>query len=391
MNDDFWLEGKKKSKVKLIVISVLISILVIFAITIVVLYNTNEEIHNWIDKTLLKKEIYQDTSVTIDLEDENSKVYAFNQNIAVLNKNKLTLYNNFGGKEGELNVEITNPIVSSSNRFIAIGENQGKKLYIIEDKKIIWEKEIEGEISQVHINKNGYVAVIITGTSYKTVIDMYDNKGNCLFKKYLSSTRLSDVDISNDNKYMAIAEVDTSGTLIQSNIKIISIEKAQTDSKNSVENTYENSMGSLITNVKYQDNNRLVCMYDDSIHIITNGKDEMVADYKKQKISFCSIELTNNIVDVKEQSSGLFTADSMINITNVKDKNLKTYKINTVAKQIDTYDNIIVLNTGSEIEFINTDAWLIKRYIAKQEITNIVLSNSIAGIVYRDKVEIINL
>ena len=32
-----------------------------------------------------------------------------------------------------------------------------------------------------------------------------------------------------------------------------------------------------------------------------------------------------------------------------------------------------------------------QRYIAEQEVTNIVLSNSIAGIVYRDKIEIINL
>ena len=389
--NDFWEEEEKKSKKKLIIILVLVSIVVIGITTVIVLYNVNDEIHDWIDKTVLRKEVFQDTAATIELEDENSKVYAFNKNIAVLNKNKLTIYNNYGAKEGALDIEITNPITSSSNRYMAIGENLGKKLYVIEDKKIIWEKDIEGEISQIHINQNGYVAVIITGTSYKTVIDMYDNKGNCLFKKYLSSTRLSDADISNDNKYIAIAEVDTSGTAIQSNVKVISIEKAQTDSKNSIESTYQNQTNSLITNIKYQDNNNLVCMYDDSVHIISNGNDEVINDYKNQKISFSSIELLNNIVDVKEQSSGLFTADSIVNITNVKDRNVKSYQINAVTKEIDTYDNIIVLNTGSEIEFINTDAWLMKRYIAKQEITNTVVCSSIAGIVYRDKVEIINL
>ena len=45
---------------------------------------------------------------------------------------------------------------------------------------------------------------------------------------------------------------------------------------------------------------------------------------------------------------------------------------------------------GSEIEFLNTDGWLVKRFISKQEITNLVISNSIAGIVYRDKIEIVN-
>ena len=43
------------------------------------------------------------------------------------------------------------------------------------------------------------------------------------------------------------------------------------------------------------------------------------------------------------------------------------------------------------MEFINTNGWLVKRYIGSQEITKVVLSNSIAGIVYRDRIEIINL
>ena len=67
------------------------------------------------------------------------------------------------------------------------------------------------------------------------------------------------------------------------------------------------------------------------------------------------------------------------------------YTAESVTKEIYTSNNIIALNLGSEVEFINTGGWLVKRYVAEQEVTNIVLSNSIAGIVYRDKIEIINL
>lgn len=66
-------------------------------------------------------------------------------------------------------------------------------------------------LSQISINKNGYVAVTVVDTSYKTVIEMYDNQGNRLFKTFLSSTRVISTTISNDNKYLAIAEIDTSG------------------------------------------------------------------------------------------------------------------------------------------------------------------------------------
>ena len=56
-----------------------------------------------------------------------------------------------------------------------------------------------------------------------------------------------------------------------------------------------------------------------------------------------------------------------------------------------TYGDIIAMNLGTEVEFVNTSGWLVKRYIANQEITNIVVSDSIAGIIYKDKIEIINL
>lgn len=389
---DFWIEKKeKKINKRKLLISIIIAIILICILAIIIVYNVNTNFKKWMDKTILNKEVFQDTATIIELEDENSKVYAFDKNIAILSKNKFKIYNNFGNKDTELDMEITNPIISSSNRYVAIGEKSGQKLYVIEDKKISWDTQIEGEISQIHINKNGYVVAAITGTSYKTVISVYDNNGKHLFSKYLSSTRLADICISNDNKYLALAEVDTSGTMVQSSIKILSIDKIQKGEKEDVEQTYRSQANSLIINVRYQDGGKLVCMYDNSIHIIDDQKDEVLIDYSNEKVSFTSIELTNSIINIIEQSSGLFTADSVVNIVNTNNKDEKKYIADAVAKEIYTYDNIIALNLGSEIEFINTDGSLVKRYIAKQEITNTVVSNSVAGIVYRDKVEIINL
>ena len=93
--------------------------------------------------------------------------------------------------------------------------------------------------------------------------------------------------------------------------------------------------------------------------------------------------------DAEEVSSGLFSANSVVSIMNVNDKNVNKYTANSVAKEMYTYEDVIALNLGTDVEFINTGGWLIKRYLAKQEITNIVISNSLAGIVYRDRIEII--
>ena len=390
---DYWKEPKEKkiNKRKLLLI-IFIVIIAIALITIAIIYCNNKETREWIDKNIFRKEVVQDRAITIELkEEQNSNIYAFNKYIGILNKNKFEIYGNTGNKEKELEIQISNPIFNSANRFLAIGEKKGKKVYLIADKEISWETEIEGSISQVYVNKNGYVAVVIVDTIHKTVISVYNTQGKPLFKTYLSSTRTSDVSISNDNKHLAIAELNTSGTVIQSNIKILSIEKASTDPTNSLENTYQSGVNKLITNVEYQDKDKLVCMYTDSINVIENGEDNVLIDNEKRKVIFQSIKLTNNATSVEEKSSGLFTADSLVSIINTDNKNIKEYTVDAVAKEIYTYGNIIALNLGTEIEFINTEGWLVKRYIANQEITKIVVSDTIAGIIYRDKIEIVNL
>ncbi len=394
---DFWTEqiaeikDSKLNKKRLITTIAVIFIIVI-AIIVIGLYNTNDKAREWIDINIFRKEILKNESITIDLkEDQNASIYAFNKYIGVLSKTKLSIYGSTGNEEKTLDIKISNPIFDSANRFLAIAENKGKKFYLIEDKEIAWEQEVEGNIAQIIINKNGYVAVVIVDTSYKTVIKMYNSEGKLMFNSYLSSTRAIDVSISNDNKHLAIAEVDTTGSVIQSNIRILSIDKAETDATNSLENTYKSEANKLITNIKYQDKNKLVCMYTDSIHIIENDEDISLIDNANKKVMFQSVDLNNTACSIEEKSSGLFTADSIVNIINTENKSIKQYTADSVTKEIYTYEDIIALNLGTEIEFINKNGWLVKRYVAEQEITNIVVSNNIAGIIYRDSIEIINL
>lgn len=391
---NFWLEPEqKKVNKKKLIISIIIAIFLVIFTTVTILYVNNKQVRNWIDKNILQKEKTQNNLPSIEIEEsDNSSIYAFNKYIGILNKNNFEIYDNTGKKENELTLEITKPIFNSNNRYLVVAEEKGQKLYLIADKEVVWEKSIEGNISQVVVNKNGYVAVTIVDTLYKTTISMYDNKGDELFKTFLKSTRVVSTSISEDNKYLAIAEIDTSGTIIQSNIKIISIENGKNDAENSIKKVYNGENNDLITNIKYQEKDKLLCMYSDKITVIkTDETVDTIQEYKDKKVSFASIELSNASITVEEKSSGIFTADSIVNIIDSDNKSTSLYTAESVTKEIYTSNNIIALNLGSEVEFINTVGWLVKKYVAEQEITSVVLSNSISGIIYRDKIEIINL
>lgn len=394
---DFWKEPKetkeKKVNKKKVIITIIAIIIIIFLIIISAIYINNKNVRLWIDKNIFRKEVIQNNLPTIELnESDTQNIYAFNKYIGVLSKNQFAIYDNSGKKQDELNIEITKPIFNSSGRHLVIAEEKGQKVYLITDKGIAWEKSIEGNISQVEVNKNGYVAITIVDTINKTVVAVYDNTGNWLFNNILSTTRVVSTSLSNDNKYLALAEIDTSGTQIQSSIKVMSIEEGKNNPSNSIKKVYNSEKGDLITQIKYQEKDKLLCMYTDKIDVIkTDETTETISENKDKKVSFTSISLSNSAVMLEEKSSGLFTADSIVSIINPDNKNISTYTTEAVTKEIYTYDNIIGLNLGAEVEFINTSGWLVKKYTAEQEITNIVLSNSMAGIVYRDKIELINL
>jgi len=379
--------NKRKVAWTAIIAFTLITFTIIFA-----LYVGNESVRTFFDRYIFRKEINEDDRNIIDLAYEDSKnIYAYNNKIVVLIKNNLYTYNQAGKEESNLEINISNPIFASSNRFLAIAENKGKKIYSVSGNNIVWQKELSGNISKVHINKNGYISVVVLDTTYKNIIVTFDETGKELFTTYLPSTNVIDVEISNDNKYLAFAEIDISGTMIESKVRTINMENAKTDSTNSFEHIYEAEKGKLITNIKYQDKNSLVCMYDKDIELIKNKETENITSFETTDTSFVTIDLYGHVAKIYEQSTGIFSANTQINFIDVSSKKESIYTAVGACKEIYAYDNVVAMNMGSEVHFVNTNGWLAKKYISSQEIKDVVIASGIAGIVYKDKIEIINL
>lgn len=376
----------KNIEKKHIIIAAILAILLI----IILFFCFNPSFRNFFTIYIFRKQANQDKLNSIALEeDESSYVYAYDKYITVLKRNILYTYNASGNVTSETDLKISKPLFASNNRFLAVAEQNGDAIYLISGSNIIWQSTIDGNISKIKVNNNGYVSVIVSGTSYKSIVITFDSKGKEMFKTYLSSTIAVDTDISNDNKYLSVAEVDYSGSIIKSMIKTISIEKAKSDPTNSVIFTFNGEENSLITKISYQNKNILSCMYNDSIHFlnISDENDSKVVTFDNQ-CNFADIHLKNNILYTSSKSSG-FSNNITVNISTVPSGNISTYQLKGSIKSVVTYNEKIAINVGSEIHFIGLNGWLIKKYTSSNEINPIILGDSIAGVVYKDKIEII--
>ena len=65
--------------------------------------------------------------------------------------------------------------------------------------------------------------------------------------------------------------------------------------------------------------------------------------------------------------------------------------MNKEPKSIEAFGNVVAVNFGTEVLFINDSGWLIKNYTSYQEIQSVVVSSNVAGIIYKDKIEFLGL
>ena len=386
------IEQKQRNNTKRKLYLIVIAILAIVVCALIYLYKSNEYVKNFMDVYFFNRDVTDEDTTIIKLDsDKSNQVFVYGKYIAVLNDKNLDLYDSYGQQVDKINININTALYDSNNRYLVVGENGGNEVCLILDKTYLWSNTIGEEILQVHVNSNGYVAVVSSDSTHKSIMTVFNSSGVQLFKSYFSSTTIVDASISEDNKYIAIGEIDTSGMVIKSNIKVVSVDNAQNDTENAIVYTYNAENNKLIISVKYQNENQIACLYDTSIDVIKNNENKELFTVNSDNVTFVSADFNNQIAYIEEEKVALFKSNSKIKIINTNNEAECSYEVDEIVKDIYVQDNILAINVGAELYFFNTNGHLIKKYVGNREITNVILSKNIATVIYKDKIVVIEL
>lgn len=379
---------------KKVAITICVSIILVIILIFVLLYVYNKDFRKWADVNVLMKVVSEGTLSSIEIDkNENMSICAYDKYIAIANGNKLEIYNSSAKRVASHDINVSNPIFDTNGKYLVIGDKGRQKIYLISGTRVIWENDIEGIVSRVSVNESGYVSVVYTGSTYKSIVCAYNNSGNQLFRTYIPNNTVIDSTISSDNKYLSFAEINTSKTTIESTIKTISIKDAISGAKKTVISTYNMESNTLVTNLKYQGSKNLICMCESGIYSLSEGNMSQLMNFGEsgKKYSFAGIDLTNGVYEVEEYSDGISNQCSNIVIQNTATKKQHMFSINGITKETSSSGDNIAINLGTEIYFMNSRGWLIKQYKASQEVKKVLTSDRLAAIVFRDKIEILIL
>lgn len=368
------MEEKPKRQTKSNIIKICLFLFAVVCIAFVLArYLINDDFRSIVDSKILKKELTENASNKIEIDsDDNPYIYAYDKYITVISKNVLSLYNEDANIVSKIDIDVTKPYINSKEKYLVVAEKGGNKLYLLSNTDVKWEKDIEGEIYRVNVNKNGYVSVLLKNTTYKSVVIVYDVEGNELFRTFLATSYAICSEVSENNKYLAIGQIDYSGTIVKSVVKLISIDLVNENSQDSIVYTYESESSKILNNIKFNSKNELICMFDSYVQKVTVLSDERLYDIKEEDI-FVDVNLQNNMIVIEKEKSGLFSYKYQVNIKNTVGKSDNLYILeNEIPKTLKVNDNVICMNLVNEVRIVNSNGWLIKRYTTNSEIQDIV-------------------
>lgn len=374
------LTDDKKKNIRDIAIAI-ISICIIVCI----LYVGSQGFRKFVDKNILRKYATEENAKEIYLNSENNpKVIAYDKYLAIYELGEFKLYNKNGMLKTEdiMSFSVSNPIFKTNDKYALIASKMGNKIVCVKGDKLNWEKKLDYNITNISINKKGYAVVIGTNSMYKSIITVISNYGEEIFNIYFATNTVVDAEVSPDNKQLAVAEINYSKPIIESMVKIISMDNARVKPDDSVIKTY--SRNSLLVNIKFKPKNIIMAHYKDKVFCYDTKEEKEIYNIDND-VQFLDIESDKNFVVIKKAENKAFKNKYNLIVFNEKGKQKALCVIGDyVPKTLKLASNMIGINLGQEAKILTIDGRERKNYNSKKEIKEIYLSDSLTIIAHKD-------
>ena len=156
---------------------------------------------------------------TISFQSKNNKAY-------VLTNSHLCGYTLSGKNFLQVQHNFSNPVLDVSEERTLIYNRESNKFIVANNSGIVFEENLENSIYCGDISYNGSVAFACESASYSAQILVFNNNMKQYYTWYLADGLVSDIAVSNNGKYVAVAVLK-----VQNGVFLTQIYCLKTDEK----------------------------------------------------------------------------------------------------------------------------------------------------------------
>ncbi len=332
------------------------------------------------DKSLKEKKISE-----ISFESKDIPVFTAYKNFLIkCIKGSIICLDKEGETQWSKSVELNNPVLKTAGQYVLAADLNGRCFYIIRDKDIKWEKRIEGNIINASINEKGYVVIVKEIKGYKGAVDVFDSEGNMVFttgrgEKYIVSAK-----VTPSCDYVVLNTVDTAEISANTEIEIL-------DMKSKIVGKFKKS-GNIFPAVwTLRGDNVLAVSSSEVVMAGIDGKEQWKQEFKKVYSSNVVAGKYIVLAVQEENNSGVFNGSKgVVKVMDLDGKISASYTVAGEIINVQSSEDVIAVNTGRDVVFINLKGKVLGKYLAKASIQEIsIFSGSEAAILTDKNLEVI--
>lgn len=291
---------------------------------------------------------------------------SFSNNVAVVTKSNIIMYNLNGKRVNTISHGYINPVVKESTQRILTYDRNGTKLRVDNENSKIGDLELQNTIITAEIAPTGEVVVVTTNDRYASEIQVYDSNLRNMLYRYYSTEHITSVDFSSDKKYIIANAITSANGILSCNLyrldittgedaEIIFIDDILPLNISYGEKNYVKILGSdCIVTVDFDSGKQTRYSYKGNLqHFVNSPKGETILVNKSMYSNYSSVTVISGTGEIKS----------------IKDVN---------DEIVDIYCNgsKIAILSRSEVFNFNMDLNLLHQFTLKKTMNSIVYGNS---------------
>ncbi len=276
-----------------------------------------------------------------------------------------------GNEQWTYPLSLNSPVLKAAGSYLLVADYGAKSLLTFSGKEMRWEKELDNNIINADINAKGYVTVVHGEERSRGAVSVYNRQGMNSFTIGKAENFILSSKVSSKAKSVFINSIDTSGISMNTVLEFADLSGKLLNNKIVKENT-------VFPSVWFMENDSLLAVGDSMFMILDKDFKEKLQQTVNGKIfSSCIADGKYAVVAANpEEATGIFESGSSgIWVYDTNGEKISEYNIKGEVRNINSYNDIVAVNSGNKLRFIDLGGELLAEYSSNDDIKEVFFIN----------------
>lgn len=332
---------------------------------------------------------YELSTTEFDFDANLSPVFGTHKgNIVKCSRENIIYLDSNGNEQWTYPLSLKSPVLKTAGSHLLVADYGAKSILAFSGKEMRWEKELDNNIINADINEKGYVAVVHGEERSRGAVSVYNRQGMNCFTIGKAENFILSSKVSAEAKSVFINSVDTSGISTNTILEFADLNGNLSSKRIAKEDT-------VFPSLWYMNDDSLLAVGDSLFMILDKNLEEKIQYTVKGKIfSTCIADGKYAVIAANpEESTGVFESGSSgIWVYNTNGEKISEFNLKGEVRNITAFEDVIAVNSGTKLRFINLEGELLAEYSSKEDIKEVFfITRREVLAVYKDKFTVIKM